>query len=239
MVATFSLAMGCGAEPPLPPIEAPTEDTANAIEVDPLNLPTFEYGHPYRSHADAALEAVSRAAGPTFHDQFHLHCDPDDSWCSICSTQPDAPSVAAAMEALRAAVRMERSSLDLVLYSAHEVKEQLQVRFFIARPGQLEQEQRVYVAATSKTYAGQVVRKAQRYLPDYLAKNLDTRCDPDTCGAEVIERSESTFHKVFAALRRACATMQCEVMLKDHEINAHGMHRGHFTIEQYLETRSI
>jgi hypothetical protein len=246
--AAFSLAPSCDTPPPAPPVEPPAQDTASTLFLPPLDLPTFEYQHPYRSHADAALEAVSRAAGPTYRDTFHLHCDPDDAWCSVCTTQPDAPSVSAAMDAFRTAVRQERNSLDLVLYKARDAGESgesgettgnLVVQLFIARPGQLEQEPRVYVADTSKIFASRVVRKAQRYLPHYLAKNLETRCGVEACGAAVIERSASTFDKVFQALHRACAALQCEVMLKDHEINSAGMHRGHFTIERYLETRSF
>lgn len=234
VVLSTLLGLACGSAPPDEDPDSTPQDSASVVAPVPLVLPTLEYEHPYRRHAEAALAELSHAAGPRFQDQFRLKCEPKGKWCSVYTTQPDVASITAVATALRAAIHRERPGLGAVLYSARDIEGTISARFFLARPGQLEQEPQVAVAETSRSFADQVVRKARRVLPSYLAKNLHVTCASEICGASVVERSQATFDKVLAATQRACRSLQCEVLVFDQASNAAGMQRGTLSIQRYV-----
>lgn len=234
VILSTLLGTACAGAPPDEDLDPAPQDSAAVIAPMPLMVPTLEYEHPYRQHAEAALAELSQAADPRFDDQFRLKCEPKGDWCSVYTTQTDAASITAATTALRTAIHRERPGLGAVLYSAKDVDGGISAHIFFARPGQLEQEPEVAVAETSRSFAEQVVRKARRVLPSYLAKNLNVTCDSKSCGASVVERSQATFDKVLAATQRACRSLQCEVLVADQEGNAAGMQRGTFTIQRYV-----
>ena len=228
------LVTACAGAPPDEDPDPAQQDSAVVVAPMPLVLPTLEYEHPYRQHAEAALAELSQVAEPRFQNEFRLKCEPKGDWCLVYTTQPDVASTAAATTALRTAIHRERPGLGAVLYSAKDIDGAISARIFFARPGQLEQKPQVAVAETSRSFADQVVRKARRVLPSYLAKNLNVTCDSESCGASVVERSQATFDKVLAATQRACRSLQCEVLVADQESNAAGMQRGTFTIQRYV-----
>ncbi len=227
-------AVGCETSPSAAKVAPTPTDTAMTAPIPAFTLPALEYEHPYRQHAEAATAAVAAKAGEHYQDAFKIDCEPKGDWCAIRSTQPDPSAALNATQALRTAIQRERPGLGVVLYSASDFRDFLQLRFLLARPGQLEQEPYVVVSETSQAFAQRVMRASKRYLPSYLAKNLHLDCMGDACGASVIERSEATFEKVIAATRRACVELQCEILVTEQEGNAAGMQRGRVSITRSL-----
>ena len=228
------LAAGCGTAPPAGALEKPTASVPPAADISALQLPALDYEHPYRRHAEAALASITAEAGKQYRDAFLIECVPKASWCAIRSTQPDVVAVDHVVRALNVALHRERPGLGVVLYSAKDVIGFVEFRLLIARHGQLEQQPHVVVSETSKTFAERVVHAARSQLPWYLAENLQVDCARAECGATLTERSQATFDKVLAATQRACAQLQCEILVTEQEANAAGMQRGRLSITRFL-----
>ena len=182
-----------------------------------------------------AIEAVSLAPHDAFEAVFEEDCGVDVGWCAVNTVQPDARAAEAARQALQAALRNERQSLQVRLYSARDQAGALRLRFFVHGPRSDQKDGRIDVKGNSPEFVERVVRAARRKLPRYLGTRLEVWCEKEACGIYVVEQAQSHLFKVAEAVDEVCVPLQCQVQLKRDPRARHNRERGSIHIARHLD----